>query len=140
MALTANRKRTKVDGESKIFTRNFDVPASTEIFQGGVYFVDASTGALKKTSNGTTDLCVGIAFNHYNNAVASATTDKPVTIEWGQEEDVTITGVAATDVGKPVYSAADDSFTLSPTSAVRVGVVTQYVTTNTATVRIDPIA
>jgi len=51
-----------------------------------------------------------------------------ITAGWKQ---VTITGIAITDVGKPVYMSDDDTFTLTATSNSLVGFVYRYVTTNT---------
>ena len=54
-----------------------------------------------------------------------------ITSGWKQ---VTITGIAITDVGKPVYMSDDDTFTLTATSNSLVGFVYRYVTSNTCVI------
>lgn len=47
---------------------------------------------------------------------------------------LTISGVAVTDVGQPVYASADGTFTLTQGTNSFIGNVYRYVTTNTAVV------
>ena len=54
-----------------------------------------------------------------------------ITSGWKQ---VTLSGVAITDVGKPVYMSDDDTFTLTATSNSLVGFVYRYVTTDTCVI------
>jgi hypothetical protein len=83
------------------------------------------------------DQFAGHFFDEQNNA-AGASAAKHSTLRQGRyRAEVTITSVAITDVGKPVYASADNGYSLTPTTYSRVGTVVRYVTTNTAIVEFD---
>jgi hypothetical protein len=66
--------------------------------------------------------------------------DQKVTCLTGQYRlEVTITGIAVTDVGKEVFASDRSTYTLTPGSNTKVGRVVRYVTTNTAIVLFDTL-
>ena len=50
---------------------------------------------------------------------------------------LTISSVAVTDVGKPVYASDSNTYTLTQSTNTRIGTVARYETTDTAIVRFD---
>lgn len=88
------------------------------------------------------DQFAGHFYNEKTNA-AGASGDVSVSLRQGRyRAQVTITSVAITDVGKPVFASADNTYSLTSTTYSRVGKVVRYVTTNTAIVEFstDPEA
>lgn len=65
-------------------------------------------------------------------AVAGAKKVDVITEGW---QEVTLTGVALTDEGKPVYMSDDNTFTLTATSNSLVGYIHRYVGANKCTIK-----
>jgi hypothetical protein len=75
----------------------------------------------------------GIADAKSDNSTGAAGVKNVDVIEEGKMQ-VTLTGVALTDVGKPVYMSDDDTFTLTAGSNSLVGKVSRYVSSNTCVI------
>lgn len=126
MALTADTPRTYELGD----INSVPVKASTKIYEGAA--VGLTSGYARGLVAG--DDFVGFAERQADNsAVATDGAINCRVISKGLAE-LTITGVAVTDVGQPVYASADGTFTLTQGSNSYIGNVYRYVTTNTAIV------
>lgn len=126
MALAADTPRVYELGD----INSVPVKASTTIYEGAA--VGLTSGYARGLVAG--DDFVGFAERQADNsAVATDGAINCRVISKGLAE-LTITGVAVTDVGQPVYASADGTFTLTQGSNSYIGNVYRYVTTNTAIV------
>jgi predicted RecA/RadA family phage recombinase len=95
--------------------------------------------ALGDNSGYVRALTAGDPFRGFADAKVDNSTgdagDKSVDVITEGLQQVTITSIAITDVGKPVYMSDDDTFTLTETSNSLVGYVYRYVTTNTCVIK-----
>lgn len=114
MALTANKERI-TQRPDLAFETYFNVAASLEIFQGALLSVDASGNIVKAVS---TARCAGVAYEYYNNTVASPTTTKPLRVEYNHIEQFTLAGVTDAAIDTLVYATADDTLTLTPNTCI----------------------
>lgn len=109
-----------------------DVPvkASTKIYEGAA--VGMTSGYARGLTAG--DDFAGFAQRQADNsAVATDGAINCKVISKGLIE-LTISGVAVTDIGQPVYASADGTFTLTQSTNSYIGLVYRYVTTDTAVV------
>jgi len=126
MALTADTPRVYELGT----INDVPVKASTKIYEG------AAVGMASGYARG---LVAGDAFAGFaqrqadNSAVATDGAIKCKVIAKGLIQ-LTITAIAVTDIGAPVYASADGTFTLTKGSNSFIGVVYRYVTTDTCIV------
>lgn len=128
-ALTANADVDRfVDQE----LRTFPVGAAEHIYRGALVGVDPA-GYLKAFVPG--DPCVGIAYAESDNSSGSAG-DLSCRVWVVGDFELTLTGAALTDVGKPVYAIADDAVAVTGHSDAFVGHVVHYLAANTALVRL----
>jgi hypothetical protein len=112
----------------------FPVIASDIIYEGAaVGLVNASGHARPLTA---VDTFVGFAEEKADNSAGAAAAINVRVIKKGAVK-LTITGVAITDIGQPVYAQDDNAFSFLKTSGVFIGFVRRYVTTNTAIVEFD---
>lgn len=126
MALSADTPRDYELGD----INSVPVKASTKIYEGAA--VGLTSGYARGLVAG--DDFVGFAERQADNSATA--TDGYINcrvISKGIAK-LTITGVAVTDVGLPVYASADGTFTLTQGSNSYIGNVYRYVTTNTAMV------
>ena len=139
-ALTANLARVITDAQLMNDVRHMDMNASETSFEGAVAYIDATTGRLAQTGNAGANRIAGIVARVFDNtATASPTTDTPTIVEFGQSEEMTLTGVVAKDQGKGVYASADNSvLTLTSAGSSVLGYVHKVTATNKCFVRIDP--
>jgi hypothetical protein len=127
MALSANTPRTYEFGE----LNDLPVKASSTIYQGS---------AVGITSGYARALVAGDIFTGFATAKAvggSADGDVKVNVQVKGLIKLTITSIAVTDIGKPVYASADGTFTLTQSTNSRIGTVHRYVTTDTCVVAFD---
>ncbi|MCK9570074.1 hypothetical protein M0R72_14115 [Candidatus Pacearchaeota archaeon] len=126
MALSADAPRAYELGD----INSVPVKASSKIYEGA---------AVGLTSGYARGLVAGDDFAGFaerqadNSAVATDGAINCRVISKGLIE-LTITGVAVTDVGLPVYASADGTFTLTQGSNSYIGNVYRYVAANTAIV------
>jgi len=126
MALSADTPRVYELGD----INSVPVKASTTIYEGAA--VGITSGYARGLVAG--DDFVGFAERQADNSATA--TDGYINcrvISRGLAK-LTITGVAVTDVGQPVYASADGTFTLTQGSNSYIGLVYRYVTTDTAIV------
>ena len=126
MALTANTPLTFIRGEQS------EYPQAAAVVYEGAILGDNGSGYARCLVAG--DPFVGHSMEYYDNSAGSAGDNKIKRMRGRYRLEVTLTGVAITDVGKAVYASADDTLTLTAGANSRVGVVERYVTTNTAIV------
>jgi hypothetical protein len=130
--LTAALARTYEVGDHA----HYGVKDVSAIFQGSaVGLVPSSTGAGYARQLTAGDFFVGFA----EMDVASTAGDGAATVRVRQRGKVllTITSVAVTDIGKPVYASDGDTFTLTQSTNVHIGRVVRVAATNTAVVEFD---
>lgn len=126
MALSANAIL-----KFEVPSRDNTVPvlASSTVYKGSAVGISSGYGRALVAG----DPFVGFALEKVDNASGSSG-DLNVTVQTEGKIVATITSVAVTDVGKPVYLSADDTFTLTQGSNSRCGVVHRYDSANTAVV------
>lgn len=78
----------------------------------------------------------GFAESNADNSAGSAG-DKNVRVREYGKVQLAISGLAITDVGKPVYASDDDTFTLTATSNSHIGRVVRFVSTGVGIVAFD---
>jgi hypothetical protein len=107
------------------------VKESSAIYQGSA--VGITAGYARQLTAG--DQFGGFA----EEGVESQTSDGGayVTVRARGRIKLTITSVAATDIGKPVFASDGNAFTLTQGSNTHIGRVARYVTTDTAIVIFD---
>jgi predicted RecA/RadA family phage recombinase len=108
----------------------FPVIASDIIYEGSAVG-DNGSGYARPLEAG--DPFRGFAESKCDNSTGAQAAKKVRVRESGKIE-LTISGIAITDVGKPVYASDDDTFTLTQGSNSFVGYVYRYVKANTCIV------
>lgn len=127
MALAANSPRNYDLGD----INTFGVKATSQIYEGSA--VGSSGGYARALVAGdiflgfSKEKVLGLASDGLNN----------VNVVTRGQVQLTITSIAVTDIGKPVYASDDGTFTLTQGSNSRIGRVYRYVTTNTCIVEFD---
>jgi len=122
MALSADLARIFEIG----VINTYPVYCSSTIYRGSA--VGISSGYARALTAG--DSFRGFADAQVNNSTGMYGAETVDVIESGKMQ-VTLTGVAITDVGKPVYMSDDGTFTLTQGSNSLVGKVSRYVISNT---------
>jgi len=115
---------------------HYGVKDNVAIYQGSaVGLVPSSTGAGYARQLTAGDFFVGFA----EEDVPATATDGTATVRVRQRGKVllTISSVAVTDIGKPVYASDGDTFTLTQSTNVHIGRVSRVAATNTAVVEFD---
>jgi hypothetical protein len=128
MALSADRLLSLSAAVGKI---QYPVAASAHAYRHGYAGIDPA-GYVKPFEPG--DRFVGIFDKEVDNSSGTAGAEVADVLTVEELED-TLTSVALTDVGKPVFATADNGLSLTGHPDAFVGYVTNYVTTNTARVR-----
>ena len=137
MALSDNIQRKTADEQVKERGINLNMNATSEIFMGSIVYRDAATGRAVITGAGGANRVAGIAQNHVNNTGA-ITTDKPLHVERGHLEEMTVGGTSASTEGDPVYGVIDDDANLTSASRSLIGFVYEHITGTTNYVKINP--
>lgn len=130
--LSANTARTYELGD---FT-DLPVKDASAIYEGSaVGIVPSSTGAGYARQLAAGDIFAGFAVR----GCAATATDGSVSVTVRQKGKVvlTITSVAVTDIGKPVFASDGDTFTLTQSTNVHIGRVVRVNGTNSAVVEFD---
>jgi len=132
MALSKNTPVTVLEG----MLHPFPLYAALHAYEGSMIF-RKSDGYACLTAVGNPFL--GHAWAEANNATgASAALD--VYCRRGRYQcQVTLSGIAITDVGKAVYASDDGTLTLTATANSYVGRVVRYVAANTCIVEFQPV-
>jgi hypothetical protein len=112
----------------------FPVIASDIIYEGAAVGLVNATGHARPLT--AVDTFVGFAEKQANNSAGAAAAINVRVIKKGAVK-LTITGVAITDIGRPIYAQDDNAFSFLKTTGVFIGFVRRYVTTNTAIVEFD---
>jgi hypothetical protein len=103
------------------------VKASTKIFEGAA--VGLASGYARGLVAG--DQFQGFAVQQADNSAVAVDGAINVNIRESGKMEITLTGVAVTDVGSKVYMSADGTFTLTSSGNSLVGHVHRYVAANT---------
>ena len=127
MALSADTPRKYELGS----INTLPVKASTKIYEGAAVGDDGA-GYMRGCVAG--DPFRGFAQRQADNSAVA--TDGAINVDVIAEGkiEITLTGVAITDVGKAVYVSDDGTFTLTTGSNTKIGWVHRYVTTDTCVV------
>lgn len=107
------------------------VKASTKIYEGAAVGDDAA-GYMRGLVAG--DPFRGFAERQADNSATATDGYINVRVITEGKAELTITGIAITDVGKAVYASADGTFTLTEGANSHIGYVFRYVSSNTAIV------
>ncbi len=126
--LAANKRRSLEIGD----VNELPVIASDIIYEGA-FVGDNASGYMRPLVSG--DRFRGIAESKIDNSAGSAGDKSVRLIERGKVE-LSISGVAITDVGRPVYASDDDTFNITGIGSY-VGRVQRYVSTGVAVVAFD---
>lgn len=113
------------------------VAATTKIYEGAV--VSLSSGYAKGYA-GTDTIFLGIAARQADNSAGGAGAITVKVQKNHHYRQVTLTGVAITNVGAAVYASDDGTFTLTASTNLPVGKVSRFVATNTCVVKFEPVA
>lgn len=132
MALTANRNVQLFVAENEQYD-DFPLGAGVHLYQGGFVGIDPA-GYAKAFVPG--DTFVGVAYSEVDNSSGLAGALYGRVIVGGVDFQHTLTSVALTDVGKPVFATADDTLALIGHPDAFVGRIVSYVTTNTCRVHL----
>lgn len=127
MALSANTPRVYEIGE----LNDLPVKATSVIYEGSA--VGITSGYARALVAG--DIFVGFAQAKVTGGAADG--DTRVNARIRGLIKLTITSIAVTDIGKPVYASADGTFTLTQSTNSRIGTVHRYVTTDTCIVSFE---
>jgi hypothetical protein len=125
MSLTENKPLHYVRGEQS------EYPQSAAVIYEGQMLGDASGYARQLVAG---DPFIGHSAEYYDNSGGSAGDNNITRYRGRYRLQVTLSGVAITDVGKAVYASDAETLTLTGGANSRVGVVDRYVTTDTAIV------
>jgi hypothetical protein len=123
MALSADTPRAYELGD----VNELAVAASTKIYEGSAVG-DNGSGYARCLNAG--DPFRGFAERQSDNSSGAAGA-KTVRVKTDGKAEITLSGVAITDVGKDVFMSDDGTFTLTQGSNTRVGYIHRYVSTNT---------
>jgi len=118
---------------------SYPVVASEVIWQGRPVWTTIGTGYAKggaTTPAEATDAFLGFALEKVDNATGSSG-DKNVKVRTRGRAKVAIGSAAITDIGKGVYITDDDTFTLTASTNLQVGVVAEWVATGVVMVKFD---
>lgn len=131
MALSADTPLTQVLGSHT----DAPVAASSKIYEGSM--LGDSSGYVQALVAG--NLFRGHSLEYQDNSSGSAGDLTVEHLTGRYRLEVTISGVAITDVGKPVYASDDGTYTLTAANNTLVGRIVRYVTTGTAVVEFTTI-
>ena len=129
MALTANIKRPFELGNYE----TYDAAASVVIYEGAAVGLNTSGYARPLVAG---DTFVGFADTKVDNT-SGTNGSKNVNVLVEGKAKLPITGVAITDVTKPVYASDDGTFTLTQGSNSAIGRITRQSATDYAIVAFD---
>lgn len=121
--------------------RSFEIPdrndlpvIATDIIYEGAAVGDNGSGYARPLQAG--DPFRGFALGKADNSVGAAGDINVHLITRGRVQ-LTVSGVAITDVGKAVYASDDNAFTLTSSTNTYIGRVVRYVGSNTCIVEFD---
>ena len=130
MALTASRQVDRfVDQE----LRTFRVKGTTKIYRGAIVGL-TSAGFARGLVAG--DVFAGISYEEIENTGADGA--KVARVFTLSDFQVSVSGAAQTDGGRPVFASADDTLTFVAAGNSYVGIVQDFVSSGVVIVRIDP--
>ena len=115
--------------------RTLAVKGSTKIYRGALVGLDRSSGYVRALNS--SDQFQGLAYEQCENSSGS-NGDREVIIFTQGDFEFTLSGIAKTDIGRPIFASDDNTLTLSGGSASYIGVIVDVPTSGTAIVRIDP--
>jgi hypothetical protein len=131
MALSANRE---VDHFIDQELRTVQVAATTTIYKGAFVGLK-SDGYARGLVAG--DPFAGLAYEEADNS-AGSDADLATRVYTLGDFELTLTGAAIVDVGRPVFASADDTLTFTANGNSYVGILQDCPSTNTIILRIDP--
>jgi len=108
--------------------------ATDIIYEGAAVGIEAASGNARPLNAG--DQFVGFCIQNADNSTGSAGNVR-VQVKTHGEVQLPVAGVAATDIGKPVYASDDDTFVLTATGNSYIGKVKRFVSTGVAVVAFD---
>jgi len=128
MSLTANSTLHHVRGEQSEYPQS-----AAAIYEGKL--LGDSAGYARQLVAG--DRFIGHSQEYYDNSAGSAGDHNITRLRGRYRLQVTLSGVAVTDVGETVFASDAETLTLTPGGNSPVGRVDRYVTTDTAIVEFD---
>lgn len=130
-----------VDSPQVLVTGDMNsVPVITAdtVFEGAMVGIEAATGHGRPLVAG--DIFAGHSIFKVVNELGLVGGEKDIRLRSGRYRLLcTLTGVAITDVGAPVYASDDDTLTKTATSNSYVGRISRYVKANTAEIEFDAL-
>lgn len=130
MALSNDVQRMFEKGDRNAFP----LKAAAKCYQGAAIGIEIATGYARPLVAG--DLFVGFAEENYDNT-SGANGAIDVRVRDDEKVKLAISGLAITDLGKPVYASDDDTFTLTATNNSYVGKVDRFDSTGKGWVVIE---
>ncbi len=130
MALTADRE---VDHFVDQELRSFKVGGSETIYKGSYVSVDSSGYAAPLAAG---EKFVGLAYAGIDNS-AGSDGDKSVKVFTVGDFEVSLSGAAVTDIGRPVFASADGTVTFDGNGNSYVGIVEQFISSGVIMLRLD---
>jgi len=108
------------------------------VYEGAMVGIEAATGHGRPLVAG--DIFAGHSIFKVDNELGTVGGEKDIRLRSGRYRLLcTLTGVAITDVGVPVYASDDDTLTKTATSNSFVGRISRYVKANTAEIEFDTL-
>ncbi|WP_306600753.1 hypothetical protein [Geothrix sp. 21YS21S-2] len=127
MALTNNSPRAFEQGDRN----EFPLTAAVVVYEGSAVGINPATGYARALVAG--DTFVGFSEAKVDNTLGAAG-DKTVRVIDEGKVQLAISGVAITDLGKPVFASDDNTFTLTQGSNTYIGRVSRWIATGIAVV------
>lgn len=132
MALTANKEVSHfIDQE----LREFQLATNVKIYKGALCSVK-STGYVAPLTAG--ENFAGLSYELSDNT-GGANGAKKVRMYTLGDFELTVSGLATTDIGRPVFANDDATLAFTGSANSYIGVIEGYVAANTAVVRLDPL-
>lgn len=131
MALTANRE---VDHYVDQELRSYPVAAAKHVFKGALVGINASGFAQPLIAG---DAFAGVAYEETDNS-GGANGARAVRVYTQGDFALTLAGITAASVGRPIFASADDTLQLRGTGNSYVGVAQDVPATGALILRIDP--
>lgn len=136
MALSADKALQYQEG--KQHSLPIDGGATYAIFKGGALAYDTS-GYIRPGANTAGFRFAGFALENVTTTATSSDGAHTVLAAQQGVAVLTISGVAVTDVGRPVWLSDDTTGTLTATNVGPIGTVFEYLSSNTALVRFSAV-
>lgn len=119
----ANLTVSREDSRKDDVVEAYKVKASTKIYKGALVAVDSSGYVVTGVS--TAVRIVGVAYETIDNS-SGASGDLSIRVWRTGSFQFNASGMAVTNIGAKVYVTDDNTVTLTATSNIQVGVITEF--------------